>query len=228
MIRSWPSLLLLAAFILTAWLAHGWVQQEGSLPLRTVTIDGELAHLDGETLRLAAAEVVRGGFFSVDLRKVRDDLEALAWVDSASVRRVWPDALDVQIVEQVPVARWGDHELLNQRGERFLPELSQIPEGLPFLRGPEGSERQVFERYFEFSSLLASHEIKIVRLELDRRRAWSLITDEQIRIEFGRDDTGLRMARFNKIWPLLAARSQRPGRIDLRYPNGVAVGFSNG
>ena len=42
----------------------------------------------------------------VDVDEARARLEALPWVKSAEVRRVWPDRISVHIVERRPVALW--------------------------------------------------------------------------------------------------------------------------
>jgi len=77
------------------------------LPLRVVRIEGELRHLQRLELEQAVADLSIGGFLTVDVGAIRDKAQALAWVDKLSVRRVWPDSLQIWVVEQVPLARWG-------------------------------------------------------------------------------------------------------------------------
>ncbi len=64
--------------------------------------------------------------------------ETIPWVDRAGVARSWPRALRVQVVEQKPVARWGEGGLLNTRGEVFVQDAQHIPAELPELVGPAG------------------------------------------------------------------------------------------
>src|ERR1051325_9443404 len=70
----------------------------------------ELTHALGKTTRAeikaAARAHIRGNFFAVSPAEVRAGLEALPWVRRASVRRVWPDRLEVTLEEHVAFARW--------------------------------------------------------------------------------------------------------------------------
>ncbi len=66
---------------------------------------------------------VRGGFFNLDVDAVRLALLGEPWVSEVTVKRIWPDALRVIVIEQIPVVRWGDSGLLNPAGEYFAPEV---------------------------------------------------------------------------------------------------------
>src|SRR5258708_35070983 len=54
-----------------------------------------------QEIQAAIGDRVRGNFFAVSPAEVRMGLEKLPWVRSASVRRVWPDRLEVALGEAV-------------------------------------------------------------------------------------------------------------------------------
>ncbi|MEW8585780.1 MAG: FtsQ-type POTRA domain-containing protein, partial [Candidatus Thiodiazotropha sp.] len=97
-------------FILLLSLLAGWgvtlLLDPLNMPVRVVSVDGEIKYLDREGLEQTVAQAVSGNFFSVDLVRIRDKIERLPWVKSASVRRVWPDTLAVRVTEQLPLAYW--------------------------------------------------------------------------------------------------------------------------
>jgi cell division protein FtsQ len=141
-----------------------------------------------------------------------------------TVRRVWPDRLQIQVVEQRPVAYWGTDALLNDRGLAFRPAPASFPSGLPRLAGPLGSERRVLLRYRDLSARFAERNLRIAELELTARRAWRLRIDGGPRVLLGRSDFDRRVERLVRVLdrvagPADAARAQ----IDLRYTNGMAV-----
>ena len=76
-------------------------------------------------------------------------MEALPWVASASVRRQWPNQLQIVINEHQAVARWKNDILINGNGELFRP--ADIPEGmaqsLVQLQGPDNSYQYLFAQY---------------------------------------------------------------------------------
>ncbi len=56
------------------------------------------------------------GFTSLmglDVEKVRGDVEMLPWIKSARVRKVYPDTLDIAVVERDPFAIWQHGEALS-------------------------------------------------------------------------------------------------------------------
>ncbi len=193
------------------------------LPLTAVRFDGELGRLQEADLREALQGRLQGGFLGVEVRAIRSGVESLPWVDTATVQRVWPDALQITVAEQQPVARWGGAALMNARAEVFqprsLPELS-----LPDLAGPPGSAARVLAQYEQIRRVLAPLPITPVGLTLDERRAWTLTLAEGGRIRLGRTSPEARLRRFVAAWPHISMAQERSlAMADLRYPNGFAL-----
>jgi len=96
-----------------------WLLRSSLFPVHEVTVSGHLAHTARNEVTRATQGRIRGNFFAVDLAEVRTALEALPWVRSVRVRRVWPDRLEVTLEEHVPLAHWGENASVNTFGERF-------------------------------------------------------------------------------------------------------------
>jgi len=225
-VRRWPWLLppLLAA-VATAGL-WWWLVQPGHLPVRQVQVHGALRHLDEAMLRRALAGEVGRGLFSVDVAALRARVEALAWVETAAVRRVWPDTLRITVSEQVPLARWAGGGFVNARGEVFRPPAGSGPQGLPLLAGPEGAGPRVVALFREAGAALAGVGRSVRELRLDARGAVRLVLDDGTRVALGRDGFGRRLARLARFYARgLHRRHGGASHIDLRYGNGMAVRF---
>jgi cell division protein FtsQ len=187
----------------------------------------ELTHTLGNTTREEIEAAVRGriggNFFAVAPAQVREGLEELPWVRRASVRRVWPDRLEVTLEEHVAFALWGDQGLVNAYGERFS---AVTDERLPVLLGPAGTEHEVTQRYARFAAAVAPLGAKLERLVLSERHAWQLRLDSGLLIMLGRDADGAeaRLRRFVQAHPATLGRMARKHEyVDLRYPNGFAL-----
>lgn len=194
-------------------------------PIRSVYLEKTgFRHLDVRDVQSRLQTFIGQGFFTVNVDEVRARLQGLPWVDRVSVRRVWPDVLQVMVVEQWPLARWGRNALLNRRGEVFTPASASLPEGLPELEGPPGQQHQVAGMYQGISRLMRPLRLGVARLRLDDRRAWSLWLENGVAMELGRHQPFARVERFARIYPrLLASRGDAFERVDLRYTNGFAV-----
>jgi len=201
-----------------------YLQDPRHLPLRQVQILGEFTHLRRRALEERVAGVIDGGFFTVDMQAVRDAVRALPWVDSVSVRRVWPDTLALEVHEQRPLARWGAKALVNARGEVFRPAPEALPEGLVQLFGPPGSAARVVSLYRRSHRRLERVGLRLRSLGQGRRHDWQLRFRDGLGLSLGREGVSERLERFLHVWPLLREeRGRRPAQVDLRYEHGLAV-----
>ena len=216
--------MVVATVIGMVWLARE-LSDPAALPIRRVMVEGEFKHLTTEHVQRAVVGAVHAGFFGVDVTDIRRLLQDEAWIRDANVSRMWPEGLHVTIVEQIPVARWGDYGLLNERADIFVPAAEDLPRDLVQLNGPLGSEQEVLERFAYIRDELATIGLKAVALSLSDRRAWTITTEGGREILLGRRSLEERLARFKWGYTKgLNAAWERIGHVDMRYTNGFAVG----
>mgnify|MGYP006203396805 FL=1 len=140
--------------------------------------------------------------------------------------RRWPDGIRIHVREKQPVARWGQVGLISSRGELFAPGAAGGMEGLPVLFGPATKSVHVMEQYRAMNTILRGLGMTIVELELTERMSWFLRLDNGIRLVIDQVDTIEKLQRFAYLYE----RQLKPdvdniASIDLRYRNGVAVGW---
>lgn len=210
---------------------HGlwrWLQAPTTLPIRTVSVGGELKHLTPGQLRQVIDRHLKSGFFGVDLHAIAAALDALPWVARADVGRVWPNGLAIRIEEQHPVALWNGNALLNARGEVFRPPPDTFPKGLPALAGPAGKELDLMKRYTAVSKLFGQIGLQVTALDENARRAFRLRLSNGINVVIGREWDMQRMARMVAVYRrVLVQKAADIERIDLRYTNGFAVAWKS-
>jgi cell division protein FtsQ len=199
-------------------------------PVTAVAVEGRFQRVSPLEVEQAVRERLQGaGLVSADLDGVRRSLEALPWVDRASVARAWPTGLKVNLSEQVAAARWGANGLLNSRGELFISEARFVPVELPRLSGPLGTEVAVAQRYLAIQGRLAEGGVRLAALRLDARGAWEIDLDNGVSVRLGRRDVDERFERFAAAaLRLVAQRGAEIAYVDMRYSNGFATGWRNG
>ncbi len=190
-------------------------------PIREVKVDGQLAHVNREQIKLIVAKHLKGNFFTLDLIKTRDAFEKLPWARNVSVRRRWPDKLDVVIEEHQALARWGNIALVNTHGELFQAATDAE---LPVFFGPSDGVLEVTKSYGNYSLILNKADIKIAQVTLSPRRAWEIKTNKDLKIALGRVDMDVRLDKFARAYKsTLSQLNVKVAYADLRYPNGFAV-----
>jgi cell division protein FtsQ len=195
-------------------------------PVRRVEVAGAFQRVSPLDVEQVVRARLKGGFVTANLDTLQHAIELLPWVDHARVQRRWPDGLAVQVTEQMASARWGATGLLNSRGELFLKESRHVPPELPRLEGPDGSERQVAELFFQIQPRLLEAGLRVSGLRLDPRGAWELDLASGVTVRFGRRQLQERLERFFKVGaPVVAGRPNDIAFLDMRYSNGFAVGW---
>ena len=196
-------------------------------PIASIQLEGEFRRVAVGQVEAVVKEFQGAGFASVDLYAVRTAVEAIPWIDHVRVARRWPNGLQIALTEHQPAARWGEHGLLNVRGELFLREAQQVPLELPQLLGPEGTQQQVTRLYFELAPQLLKAGLRVSQVELDARGAWQLTLANGVQVRLGRQDVRARVDRLvRSAGPLVAAQTGTIRYIDLRYSNGFSVGWN--
>lgn len=204
-----------------------WTVNLPVFPLKEVSVSaidgsGELKHVTRDQIDGAIRGKVRGNFFTVDMEATRAAFRKLPWVCNASVRRIWPQSLEVVLEEHVALARWGSSALVNTHGEVF--NAASDDEKLPVFEGPAESSHDMARQYIAFNKLLRPLQQNIEQINLSARRAWRVHLDNGSVLELGREQMETRLGRYVLVHDVsIANLNQQLSYVDLRYPNGFAV-----
>ncbi|MDN5864190.1 MAG: FtsQ-type POTRA domain-containing protein [Gammaproteobacteria bacterium] len=224
-LRWW---LLAAAVVVLAFLLPQFVSApSGPAVKRLLVTRPPIAQLSAAEIRAAAAPAVKGGLLNVDLQAVRKRVEALAWVKRAAVRRVWPHALAIDVTAERPVARWGTDSLVDASGQVFTPNSLRGFETLPLLQGSGGDTAALFETFRYARHVLSRRGFRLDAFMRDARGEVTVTLGGGTRIELGNEHPRAMLARFVTVAaPALGTALGRAATVDMRYPNGFAVGWN--
>lgn len=106
-----------------------------AMPVDDVNVEGAV-NLPAEEVTSLSGVETGTPMGRVDVRRAAQDVAANPWVDSVTVKRNWPNAVDVTVVEHTPVAwidQGGEPHLINSEGKDFV--VAQPPVGAVQLVG---------------------------------------------------------------------------------------------
>ena len=220
---------LLIAIAVTAYNIYQRVLQQNLFPLKRVIIREPLRYGDmGEV-----SEIIRNhhqrDLMHMDVALLADEMQRLDWIAKASVYKRWPDAVEVELEERVPVVRWGGSAYLDAAGEPFsIPDNDKLRQ-LFTLHGPDGYEKQVLQYYQLIAPWLASQHLEIKELLLDQRLIWHARLDNGLDVILGRDQLNERLKKLAVVNAKVIEPYQRYiDAIDLRYHDGFSVRWKPG
>ena len=203
-----------------------YLQNEHQTQIKHVTVLGQPKHTSEDQIVHAIKQADLSRFFDLDVNEVQNLIIALPWVETASVRKQWPNTLKVYVVEHNPVAIWNDDLFLNSDGVVFQAPKRTIEKKLPNLFGPEGSELEALNTFQEFSELLFINNFELNSLALSERFAWQFWLSNGINLNLGRKDKLKRVQKFIDMYPyMLKRKDAEVDSVDLRYDTGLAVSW---
>ncbi len=195
---------------------------DAGLSVRKITVSGRI---DTSREDLIAALGVKQGdpILGIDTEAVRDRLQQLGWVRTASVTRVLPDTLHVALVERRPLAVWqtnGRHVLVDRDGHVIASQGGKIA-GLPLVVG-EGAPAHAAEilSVIALEPKLAALVVAAVRVG-DRR--WDIRLGNGITVRLPEAD-------YEGAWRRLAALERSHGltgraidAVDMRLADRLVI-----
>lgn len=228
------SLLLVVAVLVCLYTGLGWLLAHPAFALRSITVEGEVTRNNALTLKTNVVPRLHGNFFTLELEQARQAFEAVPWVRSATVHREFPNRLRVRLLEQQPLALWGEEggsTLLNRQGEVFEANLGEVEaDALPRLKGPASQSPQVLDMYQTLRPVLQASDMDMDELELSPRGSWRLQTSQGAVIEMGREPPQVLVAQLQTFLRTLPQITSRYGRTpkslaaaDLRHKDGYAL-----
>ncbi|MFQ5669328.1 MAG: cell division protein FtsQ/DivIB [Acidobacteriota bacterium] len=235
---AWLGLSLAAlAVILTAGLPAGlgWLRTTPWLAITEIEIHAT-RHADRAKLRDRAARWRGRNLFSVDLEKARTSFLSDPWIAGATIRRVLPGRLVVEIREREPVAvliLHGNLTLVDARGATIVPWTRPIGSlDLPLLTGLDAADRAA--RPFQVRSglrildALRRHDptwlSRLSDLDLSRSdRVTARFVDEPAPVFLDRTHVTENLDHYSAVREDIHRRIARIGAIDLRWRGRVIV-----
>jgi cell division protein FtsQ len=203
--------------------------KNASLPIKYVRTEGVFQHLGQNEIKAVLQPLVMVGFFDADMQAIHMAVSTLPWVDTVTVKRIWPDAIDIKIRERKAYARWGKNSLITEQGVIFTPNNIEQFQNLTGVTGPELQQVKVLEIMKGVKTALADQSLELAEFSVNDRWAWKIKLATGQEILLGRNEQLKKLQRYLKTLTVLKQEQvEQMAIIDLRYPNGYAVSWKPG
>lgn len=216
----------LAGFAFFGSTIFAWQQlsRDDILPVTELRLVGEFDKVSAQQVKEIAVANMKGNFFTLDVDGMHKQVVELPWVHFAWVDRVWPNIVQVRVVEEKPVAYLQGTGLLNSDGEIFVATQELPEQSLPVVKGPSEERVALISAFRKFNQQFVPFGASLSGLELDDRGSWKLHLSSGLEILMGHDSVEYRLQRFLRIFgEKLSVEKAGIRRVDLRYSNGFAL-----
>lgn len=232
---TWLGTFLYGFFILMVLLGSMiLLVMNASHSLRGITIHGDIFHHSASSLRTNIVPSLKGNFYTIDLNSAKNAFETLPWISKASVKRVFPQRIEVILKEHKAIAAWGtrdDSKMVSNSGLVFDSGIDdEESESLPQFIGPDGQSELMLNMYRHLVPILEALNVKLLKLELSARGGWRVVLDGGAIIELGRGSVDIvsdRVKRFSytlgQVVSIFNRNSSALQYADLRHSDGFAL-----
>lgn len=191
-----------------------------------VKIRADLKNLDIQDVYEVINNYLDQSFYSIKLTEIKSKLEQLPWISNASINRSWPTVLDLIIEENKPLAYLSNGSILSDRKEIFYPNKLKHKLKIPKFIAAEEFVDEIVDKYYLFSSKLQPEGFTITEFELMPDGGFRTLLDDNINLYLGSYELNDRLDNFTIAFRYkLKDKANKISYVDLRYTNGVAVGW---
>jgi cell division protein FtsQ len=195
--------------------------------ITAVAINGRKQLTQDEVLAIGGVNG-RSSLLFLDAAAVRDRLKANPWIAEATVLKLYPGHLQIDVVERTPFALWQRHGRLSviaDDGAVLEPYVSRRFLSLPLVVG-KGAETHARE----FLALLARYpqvkEVTKAAIFVGERR-WNLRLKDGLDIRLPEDDVGNALAALSKLDKEDHLFTRDIVAVDMRLPDRLTVQLSD-
>jgi cell division protein FtsQ len=210
-----------------AFTAADFATARAGLGIETVIITGHKEVREADVLRaLGIGEST--SLLTFDAHWARRRLTDIAWVKSATVQKLFPDTLSIDLVEREPYALWqlgGIVSLIDRDGEVIGELAEERFAGLPLVVGA-GANRRVDE----LMRLVSPHPAVAARLRAAVRvadRRWNLVLDNGMEIRLPESGADAALATLEDLSAKKGLMARDIMLVDMRLADRVVVRLSD-
>ncbi len=257
LLASRKPLMLAGGLLLAGWLVVGggadllrrlateaMTRSSASMGYRVASIDfvGR-QHANQAVLDFLMSAHIDQPIFSVDLASIRRDLEdQYPWIEQATVRRVLPDRIVIELAERQPVALWQNQAqlmLVDAKGHPITADPADLERflDLPQVIGAEApaadatsiaalANARLPGTAIHMIGLLTRHQAITAQVQAARwtdGRRWSLLLKTGVVIELPEAGVARTMAMLERLATETDLLVRDIEAIDLRVPDKVIV-----
>lgn len=226
-------LLTIAALVVAVRYSYEWFLTTSYFTLKEIVITGEKRAKREEIINLSGA-AIGGNIFAMDLKRMVERIESQPWIETASIRRVLPGGLSIEIKEREPFAilKTGRLFYLDRGGKPFKALDEGDAAGYPVITGLSKEEierdepaRDALMKCFEFIETEAGgwpKELAISEIMLSSSHGITVLSDN-VAVKIGFGEYKVKTERLKRVLDDLTAKGKTAEYIDLTYTGQVVV-----
>lgn len=200
-------------------------------PITDIEIVSVLKNVNESDIKNIVLRDLKHGFFDIKLNQLAQEINDINWVAQTTLRRVWPNTVEVIVREHQAVAIWDDKTLVSTEGLLFeVPSSSEF--NLAKVNGQKDRVKELLLAYSELEQLTDNFGLLIDQLNSVKSGEVKVTYNTGLSTVFALQDKEIQFKRFESLLKTgyLTVKNgnnelnkKAVKSIDLRYSNGFSV-----
>ena len=205
------------------WLAN--------MPVKHFVINGKYSSQEQKAIESSLSVLGPQFVLSADLDVIYNRLSELNWLHSLTVKRRWPDTIELSLNRTKPIARWGDANYYLAANAQVM-QLPDQYHNLPHIVAKSATADESLKIFRLLDQMLSREKISVQKLLQDQHGEWQthLLTpnNKEVKVLLGAQDVSARVHNFLLVYRRALKQQARViAYVDARYGSGVAVKFED-
>ncbi len=237
-LRKLAQLVLILGVVVFLFAATVYFRTSETLGIKHVSVIGKLKHMTIDDVILLSGIKRSDKLFAIDLGAVRAGILRHPWVDDVTIRREFPDTIQISVTEATPVALLmiDGFFLVDAHGRVFKKWEAGDERNLPVISGlnkdfvttyPAMAAKQL-TKVLDFLKFVNEQEFykmdPVSEVSLDAVYGFTVVTSERpLTIFYGNDDVETKQKKLEKFKLSEFFENKRITRLDLAVNDKVVV-----
>ena len=224
-------ILLLIAAVVTTWFVR--------LPTTKFVVRGDLYFIDKAAIKDQMLPWQNASIALTNISNIQSKLNSHPWIKRSSVIRIWPDTIEIAVVEAKPIAIWKATKDLDcfadylncayitdkyqyALNNKIITEHTKIPQ----LISAEKQKHKIREVFIFIRQQLAAVNIEINTVVFEADGSLNLVINDAITAKLGSKNFEQKLKNLTVLWQKqLVKFAKSINSLDLRYRDGIAVEY---
>lgn len=199
-----------------------------NLSIREIHIEGQ-TRVSVQRLVAAVNAAAPGGVMTFKADDARQAVEAIGWIETAHVLKLYPGTVKVRVSEHTPFGLWqrGDQvSVIAYDGTVLADDIRDEYAGLPLFVGAGAHEHAA-----ALKALLEPHRIladNLYAAVFVAGRRWDLILDNGLEVRLPALDPALALNRVEKLAQAVPLLTPKVAVVDLRLSDRIVMRRADG
>lgn len=231
-VKPFMMALLISTFVISIVVINDHYKDQILFPITKIEVSGNLQNVTKSELETLVLNDLTEGFFNIKLNAIAVEIEGINWVAQATLRRVWPNKINVLIREHQAVAVWDERTLMSANGILFNVPSTQGYQQFARINGQVENAKELLLAYSQLEQLTAVHDLYVDKLSRVKSGEIQVKYNSSLISVFAMQDNELQFKRFASLLSSGYLKfkdkqntfNNKPVKsIDLRYSNGFSV-----